>query len=126
MRYPTLALALALSTAACEPEPRPAFSARVCLQLDHHGLTPTSATVYAQPAEDFPGYGPDMPARFSSVAEMGPTGRVCFEDFSVGPHWFAAEGFDASIRDSVRGSQFVEITTREDVYELAMPVSEQH
>ena len=126
MRYPTLAIAVALTATACEPEPRPAFAARVCLQLEHHGLTPTSATVYGQVGPDFPGYGADMDARFAWSAEMGPTGRVCFDSLSVGPHWFAAEGFDESIRDSVRGSKSLEITTRERVYEVTMAVSEQH
>ena len=111
---------------ACEPEPGTAFAAEVCLQLDHHGLTPADAMVYVNAAPDFPGYGADMDARFARSEQMRPNGRVCFASLGVGPHWFAAEGWDDAILDSVRGSKFVEITTREDAYELVMEVSEPH
>ena len=122
-----LSLSLVVSLAAsCEPEPGPPFRAQVCLQLHHHGITPTSATVYGAAGADFPGYGGDMAARYALREEMGPTGRVCFDGLGVGPFWFAAEGYDADIRDSVRGSLPLEITTRATEYAAEMAVSEQH
>lgn len=126
MRTLITAALLGIATVACEPAERPAFRAEVCLQLSHHGIVPTDATVYHAPADDFPGYGPDMLARFERSALMGPSGRVCFDGLNTGPHWFAAEGWDDFIADSVRGSKYVEITTREDAYEFELQVSEQH
>ena len=127
MRYPTALLTvLALATAACEPEEREAFQAEVCLQLDHHGVTPADAMVYASGVADFPGYGADMDARFPRREQMRANGRVCFASLNAGPHWFAAEGWDDVIADSVRGSKFLDITTRADFYEVRMEVSEQH
>lgn len=124
--YILITLALGILATACEPEDRPAFRAEVCLQLHHHGLTPADATAYVAPASDFPGYGAAMDARFAEREEMRPNGRVCFGGLEVGPHWFAAEGWDEFIRDSVRGSKFLEITTRDDFYDVEMEVSEQH
>ena len=127
MRHlPLAAVALALSAASCEPEPGPAFAAEVCLQLDHHGVTPGSATVYGVPSAEFPGFGGDLSERFPLREAMRPNGRVCFTELGVGPYYFAAEGFDDGIADSVRGTKFVEVTTRADFYEARLEVSEQH
>ena len=122
-----LCLAVAASlTPACSDDDRPGFGATVCLQLSHHGVTPTDALVYREGADDFPGYGPDMDARYTDRREMSRAGVACFEEVGVGTHWFAAEGFDATIRDSVRGSKRLEVTTRSTLYEEVMQVSEQH
>ncbi len=126
MRIALLTAVATLATVACEPEERPAFRATVCLQLTHHGVTPDDATVYRAAASDFPGYGADMLARFDVAREMSAAGRVCFDDVNVGSHWFAAEGWDEFIRDSVRGSKQLDITTRQASYELELQVSEQH
>ena len=127
MRYVSAALlASALSAASCEPEPGPGFRAEVCLQVGHHGVTPASATVYGVASADFPGYGGDLSERFPLKAEMRPNGRVCFESLGVGPYYFAAEGWDDVIADSVRGATFLEVTTRTDFYEQDLGVSEQH
>lgn len=123
---PLLSIVALLLAVSCEPEDRPAFRAQVCLQLAHHGVVPADATVYQVRSPDFPGYGADMLARFDVGKQMQPTGRVCFEELAVGSHWFAAEGWDTFLADSVRGSKFVEITTRQDRYEVEMAVSEQH
>ena len=127
MRYVLLAAtALLLSAASCEPESGPGFSAEVCLQLDHHGVAPATATVYAVSAAGFPGFGGDLAERFPLDERMRPNGRVCFGGLGVGPYWFAAEGWDDAIADSVRGTKFVEVTTRADFYEARLEVSEQH
>ena len=127
MRYFLLAATcLALSAASCESEPGPGFRAEICLQLHHHGVTPATATVYGVASADFPGFGGDLTERFPLDDVMRPNGRVCFADLGTGPYWFAAEGWDAVIADSVRGTKFVEVTTRADFYEVDLEVSEQH
>ena len=125
LAYLTLTVVVS-AAASCEPDPGPPFRARVCLQIHHHGIVPSSATAYVQAGADFPGYGSDMDARYAEAVEMGPTGRLCFDGLGVGPYWFAVEGFDADIRDSVRGSKSLEISTRSAAYDLDVGVSEQH
>ena len=107
-------------------EPKEAFSAEICLTLRHHGIVPNSATVYRAYGEQFPGYGADMDSRFFESAEMGPSGRVCFDKLNPGSHWFAAEGWDEFIADSVRGSKRMDVTTLQSSYEIELSVSEQH
>ena len=82
--------------------------------------------VYRSGADDFPGYGADMDARFDEREEMSLAGVACFEGLGAGPHWFAAEGYDEAIRDSVRGSKLLDVTTRAALYEEVMQVSEVH
>ncbi len=96
------------------------------MQLSHHGITPADAVVYRVQSSDFPGYGADMLDRFEAAERMSPRGKVCFDDVNVGSHWFAAEGWDDFIADSVRGSKQLDVTTRQDVYELELNVSEVH
>ena len=123
-----IAVALALATCATPAcvDNREAFSGTVCLTVRHHGVTPASATVWRNYGEQFPGYGGDLGLRFDERAEMGPAGRVCFDSLGPGTYWFAAEGFDAFIGDSVRGSKRVEISTLAREYEVELSVSEQH
>ena len=127
MRHVVLAtFALLTSAASCESEPGPGFRAEVCLQVHHHGITPATATVYGVASTDFPGFGGDLTERFPLDDQMRPNGRVCFENLGVGPYWFAAEGYDDAIADSVRGTKFLEVTTRSNFYEADLEVSEQH
>ena len=116
---------IAISTSSCTDD-REAFSATICLDLQHHGVTPASATVWRSFGDTFPGYGPDMIQRFDEQREMGPTGRVCFEQLNPGVYWFAAEGWDEFIADSIRGSKRLEVTTLQREYEGVLSVSEQH
>lgn len=105
---------------------REAFSATICLEVRHHGVTPSSATVWRSYGDHFPGYGPSMELRFDQRREMGPSGRVCFEQLNPGIYWFAAEGWDDFIADSIRGSKRLEVTTLQRAYDVELSVSEQH
>ena len=118
-------ISMPLLNSGCEAEPKP-FMARVCLELAHHGVPHQGATVYQNFGEGFPGYGPEMASRVDRMQETGRSSRVCFDSLRVGKHWFAAEGYDSFIADSVRGSRSLEISTLQEVYEVDLPVSEQH
>ena len=122
---PLLLCLTALALTACSDD-REAFSATICLNLRHHGVIPASATVWRHYGENFPGYTPDMSMRFDQQREMGPSGRVCFEQLNVGTYWFAAEGWDEFLNDSIRGSKRLQVTTLQRVYQDELSVSEQH
>ncbi len=124
-RKSLLVLFLSLSAMGCVDDREP-FSATICLNLRHHELTPSSATVWRNYGDTFPGYGPDMEQRFDQQSEMGPTGRVCFDQLNPGIYWFAAEGWDEFIADSIRGSKRMEVTTQQRDYEATLSMSEQH
>jgi len=106
---------LSFFATSCDPVVTP-FSGTVCLELEHHGIPHFGATVYRNFGDRFPGYRQDMEANFESVAETGLRNSVCFESLGVGGHWFAAEGYDENIQDSVRGSLFIELGTSQPVF----------
>lgn len=120
-----MVIALSLLSAGCISEVEP-YSGTICLELEHHGIPHFGATVYRNYGDAFPGYHQDMSANFDTAAETGLRNSVCFERLSVGGHWFAAEGFDEFIRDSVRGSLFIELGTSQARVDTVLKVSEQH
>jgi hypothetical protein len=63
---------------------------------------------------------------FDTSAETGLRNSVCFEQLGVGGHWFAVEGFDEFLQDSVRGSLFIELGTSLPRVDTVIKVSEQH
>ena len=122
--YAAMAVA-GLGTTGCD-DPPPTYSGTVCLSLEHHGVPHFGATVYRNFGEGFPGYHADMALHFDTVAETGLRNTVCFERLGVGPHWFAAEGWDDFIRDSVRGSLFLRLDVRQSRIDTILQVTEQH
>ena len=102
------------------------FSGTICIELEHHDIPHIGATVYRNFGDDFPGYHLDMLSFFDTVAETGLRNSVCFDRLGVGGHWFAAEGYDEFIQDSVRGSLFIELGTSQARVDTVLKVSEQH
>lgn len=115
-----------LGLLGCSKEEGPGYEGEICVRLSHHGNIPSDATVYRVYGDSFPGYGLDMAARFDESLPMGPTGQVCFKPLNAGIHWLAAEGWDDFIGDSLRGSKRVELTTRAELFDGVLEVSEQH
>ena len=102
------------------------FSGTVCVELEHHGAPLFGATVYRNFGNDFPGYHKEMDMHYDTIAETGLRNSVCFDKLGVGGHWFAAEGFDEFIQDSVRGSLYIELGTSIARVDTVVRVSEQH
>jgi len=109
----------------CDSKIEP-YSGTICLSLVHHGVPAFGATVYRNYGESFPGYHQNMGAFYDTTAETGLSNTVCFERLGVGGHWFAAEGYDGFIEDSIRGSLFIDLTTRQNRVDTILNVSEQH
>lgn len=122
-----LALSLGLfALAACEQE-APGYRGTVCLTVRHHGLAVEEATVYHRAGgSEFPGYPDDMSAAYDQEVFTGLSARACFDGLGLGRHYFAALAYDPLIRDSVLGSQSIELTVRQREWELELPVSETH
>ncbi|MFK8057204.1 MAG: hypothetical protein AB8F78_13860 [Saprospiraceae bacterium] len=116
---------LAITSVGCEPNVLP-YSGTICITLEHHGVPHFGATVYRNYGDAFPGYHENMAANYDTVAETGLSNSVCFNNLSVGGHWFAAEGFDEFIQDSTRGSLFIELGTSQSRVDTVLKVSEQH
>ncbi len=104
----------------------PTYSGTVCVEMEHHGVPLFGSTVYRNYGDDFPGYHADMLMFFDTSAETGLRNSVCFEQLGVGGHWFAVEGFDEFLQDSVRGSLFIELGTSLPRVDTVIKVSEQH
>ncbi len=124
-RFFILFVLFGLTHMSCVPKVD-TFSGTICLELEHHGIPHFGATVYRNYGDDFPGYHQDMNLFYDTTAETGLRSSVCFDKLGVGGHWFAAEGFDESIQDSVRGSLFIELGTSTPSVDTVIKVSEQH
>jgi len=116
---------LAIFGVGCDSKVAP-YSGTICLTIEHHGVPSFGTTVYRNYGESFPGYHQDMGAFYDTIAETGLRNSVCFQRLGVGGHWFAAEGYDGFIQDSIRGSLFIDLGTRQDQVDTVLKVSEQH
>lgn len=127
MRSPlTLGFIALAALCACERE-APVYSGTVCLDVVHHGLAVTEATVYHRAGgERGPGFTADMAAAYDQSAFTGLGSTVCFEELGLGRHHFAGQAFDRLLRDSVLGSLALDLTVRARQVDTLLQVSEEH
>lgn len=112
--------------AACAKE-APVYSGTVCFEVYHHSQPFNGATLYlAAGAERLPGFRQNELAAYDESRETGLSNRACFEQLGLGPHAFAAQGYDELLRDTVRGEFYLSLDVRERRVDTVMQVSERH
>ncbi len=127
--YPTVVSLFTAATLLLAPacEPAPSYSGTVCLDVTHHGVPQHEATIFHDVGTaDFPGYHSDMRAVYDEAIPLQGSHQICIPGLSVGQHWFVGEGYDRLIRDSVRGSLSLYLTTRASRVDTVLRVSERH
>ncbi len=115
-----------LTFLACAGDP-PVYSATVCIAPQHHGLAVKDMTVYvASSSSDYIGFRQNMLEVYDEAIETGLRSEACFTNLGLGRHYFAAEGYDELIRDSIRGTLTLDLTVRQNLIDTVMMVSETH
>ncbi len=76
---------------------------RLCFTTQHHEKIIPNITIYVKlNTEEFPGYEPLDQFDLELVSDEN--GRVCWNDFPLGHHWFLGTGYDEEIRELVLGN----------------------